>query len=348
MRRFLALLATAILGSVSVLIASPAVNAAPSWAYFGNLQKNDRTLIYQSPYTIYDCWNTSTKSVLKVKKSGRWQTVATSKVSRNRGVCKDSSWLHKYDWTVDVLAPTNGDGVRKLSLAIVQGNAWYYATPLEVLPDSAAPSAGTSTNNRAPSEPTYVAADAGTRSQLGISWQAPSITGTSPVSYSVTLNGNKVATGLTATSYIATGLTDSTKYRIEVSASNAAGSGSPTVIEVTTAARPLTAAEIEAAAHPGQRKVVVSISAPGAVVGNVSNATGGTDDFSSSVNPSWTMWITPSGRVNVSFFRDYSAYPPGQAPTGTMSCTITSNGALLQQSSGDYIFGVTTCSAAIR
>ena len=200
-----------------------------------------------------------------------------------------------------------------------------------------------------PSEPTYVAAKPATvRGELSIVWQPPAVPGTSALTYEIRVNGNAVKTGITEPAYTVTGLSDSTAYSVSVYASNASGQSKPTTISATTMARPLTPEEQEALAHPGQKKVTISVSAPGAVVGSRSNEYGGFDKFDSSNNPSWTFWVKTPALISVNFYRDYFAYAPGQASTGTVSCEVTANGQVVTRSTGDYIFGVTSCSGYVR
>ncbi|MHB1988657.1 MAG: fibronectin type III domain-containing protein, partial [Acidimicrobiales bacterium] len=81
--------------------------------------------------------------------------------------------------------------------------------------------------------PTGMGATAG-QSTASLSWTAPVFPGGAAVTYDVYqstssgTNGSAIKTGLTTTSYTASGLTDGTTYYFEVVAVNSAGSSSPT------------------------------------------------------------------------------------------------------------------------
>ena len=92
-----------------------------------------------------------------------------------------------------------------------------------------------------PSDPTNVTAVAG-NAQATVSWSAPSFTGGTITGYTVTLNpGGKTCT-TTTTSCTITGLTNGTAYTVEVTATNSAGTSTPSVTLVTPVAPTITPA----------------------------------------------------------------------------------------------------------
>ena len=92
-----------------------------------------------------------------------------------------------------------------------------------------------------PSAPTNVTATAG-NAQATVSWSAPSFTGGTITGYTVTLNpGGKTCT-TTTTSCTITGLTNGTAYTVEVTATNSAGTSTPSVTLVTPVAPTITPA----------------------------------------------------------------------------------------------------------
>jgi len=114
---------------------------------------------------------------------------------------------------------------------LTNGTTYYYVV-------SASNSAGTSTNSaqasatptagtQAPATPTGLTATAG-NAQVALSWTASSGATSYTVKSATTSGGpyTNVATGVTATSYTNTGLTNGTTYYYVVSASNSAGSSS--------------------------------------------------------------------------------------------------------------------------
>jgi len=268
----------------------------------------------------------------------------------------------KFDFDV-ALPPKNGSGKRWMSVAESTSSGVSYYTKVQVMSraewdakysqESALPSVtpsqpASSPAVSAPSEPTYVAAQpVSARGEISIVWQPPAIAGGSAVTYEVRVNGNIAKAGIDENSYTITGLADSTTYAIAVYAQNASGISNPTTINAKTLARPLSQEEQEAAANPGKKKVTISIVGPGPVQGSRTNETGGYNEFSSTLNPSWSYWVRPYALASVNFFRSYD-FEPGTVPRGTVTCEIRVNGAVVTRSSGDYLFGVTSCVASIR
>ncbi len=353
------------------------VAASPAFAVDGDYLVDllgDTSAVYGSSMKVIECWGGQPGTTyLLVKKSGGWTRVASAQ-GRKSKFC-DGDNLATYTWKVKDLPKKNANGNRWLSVAVSGTpyfSKWTYPEKVQVMTQaewdaenpsqSATPSTSPSTTPSAspsgptsiapaspPSEPTYVAANASsTRGHLSIVWQPPAISGGSPVTYEIRVNGNAVKSGIVENSYTLTGLADSTTYSISVYAQNASGLSNSTTINAKTPARPLTPEEQEVAANPGKKKVTISIIGPGPVEGSRTNETGGYDTFGASSNPAWSYWVKPYALASVNFFRAYGVFAPGEVPRGTVTCEIRINGQVATRSSGDYVFGVTSCVASIR
>jgi hypothetical protein len=357
---------TSLVASIFLLAAilpAPIASATDDSSFFGDL-KADSIMVVGESWLIKECWDSPVSASLKFKIKGTWKTVANAKKASKSSQCRDGGYLSKWNFKFNFpLPPKNSSGKRWMSVAESTNNGVTYYTKVQVMtraewdaknaPESGSPSASPptlvpSTPVSAPSEPTYVAASApSSRGELSVIWQPPAKTGGSAVTYEIRVNGNPVKSGIVENSYTLTGLADATTYSISVYAQNASGLSNPTTITAKTQARPLTPEEQEAAANPGKKKVTISIVGPGPVQGSRTNETGGYDSFGVTLNPSWSYWVRPNALASVNFFRSYD-FEPGTVPRGTVTCEIRVNGQLVNRSSGDYLFGVTSCNASVR
>ena len=337
---------------------APAASAVDDSSFFDEL-KADHTMVVGESWLVKECWDAPGTFTLKFKIKGTWKTVSTSKPVSNSSQCRRGGYLSKWTFKFNFeLPPKNSSGQRWMNVAESSNRGVTYYTKVQVSSSGATPSASPSVSpttpaptasSTGPSEPTYVAANAASaRGELSIVWQPPAISGGLPVTYEVRVNGNVVKTGISENSYTITGLSDSTTYSISLYAQNNSGLSNPTTINAKTQARPLTQEEQEALANPGKKKVTISIVGPGPVQGSRTNETGGSDTFGATLNPTWSYWVTPNAFASVYFFRSYDFAPDAKVPSGTVTCEIRINGEVVNRSSGDYIFGISSCRASVR
>ncbi|RDS83696.1 coagulation factor 5/8 type domain-containing protein [Dyella monticola] len=131
------------------------------------------------------------------------------------------------------IATVNGTSYSDTGLAV--NTAYYYVVEASNATGTSAPSAQASASTMAaPQAPTNLVATAASSSEIDLSWAASA---TSGVTYTVTLNGAVVASGLTGTVYSDTGLTAATSYTYTVEAVDAGGTSpaSNTAISTTSA-----------------------------------------------------------------------------------------------------------------
>lgn len=342
---------------------APTASAVDESSFFSDLKSGSITVSGDS-WLVKECWDAPVSVSLKFKVKGIWKTVAKAKAASKSKQCKNGGYLSKLIFDFDVtLPPKNASGKRWISVAESTSSGVTYYTKVQAMSkaewdakysqESALPSVApsqpaSSPSVSAPSEPTYVAAQpVSARGEISIVWQPPALTGGSALTYEVRVNGKTAKAGIVENSYTITGLADSTDYVIAVHAQNASGISNPTTISAKTLARPLTQEEQEAAANPGKKKVTISIVGPGPVQGSRTNETGGYDEFSNALNPSWSYWVRPNALASVNFFRSYD-FEPGTVPRGTVTCEIRVNGVIVTRSSGDYLFGVKSCIASVR
>ncbi len=203
---------------------------------------------------------------------------------------------------------------------LMPGTTYHYRV-------SAINSAGTGTSSTvdhatteaisAPQAPTDLDAQVQGRTQINLSWTAPSNNGGAPITgYRIEISTNagttwseqEGSTGSTATAYEHTGLTPGTTYHYRVSAINSAGTGNPSNIDHATTA--------------------VTVTQPDAPTGLSATASGRT-----AINLSWTAPSNDGGAAITGYQIELSTdagsnWSDLEANTGTTSTTYTHTGLL--------------------
>ncbi|WP_171687009.1 DUF4832 domain-containing protein [Paenibacillus planticolens] len=197
--------------------------------------------------------------------------------------------------------PDNGSSLRsrpEYSIRLANQNTWDAATGYNVLSNSVAINSGPPT---APAAPTNLAATAG-NAQASLSWTASS----GATSYNVlrsTTSGSgyaQVASGITATSYTNTGLTNGTTYYYVVQAVNSVGtSGNSNQASATPAAPTLPAAPTNLTATAGNAQVALSWTAStGATSYNVLRSTTSGSGYAQVASGVTAVSFTNTGLTN--------------------------------------------------
>jgi hypothetical protein len=156
-------------------------------------------------------------------------------------------------------------------------------------------------------------------------WNAPGDQGMSAV-YDVYLNGTRVEEGLTKTEYWWRNLAPSTTYTIGIVTRNPNGESAPATKTITTISQ-------DERDHYGLVNVVFS--ATGLVDVTMGRGSG-IQQFSDVTNPTYSVWMAEGYFVYLSV--------QNQNNSGTVTCSITSNGKTVASNSSTGAYVITTCS----
>lgn len=167
----------------------------------------------------------------------------------------------------------------------------------------------------------------GSEPQIYVTWKPPA-SGTGPFIYDVFLNGQLAKTEELFDFAFLRNLAPSTTYTVEVLARNIAGTGPRLSAQATT---------LSAEAARGLVEVVYSITgSAGSVSITQRNASGGTEQYDSSLPLSRSFWIRPGSFLYIS--------AQNNGDSGDVSCALTRSGRTVQTASSSGAYVIATCS----
>jgi hypothetical protein len=177
-----------------------------------------------------------------------------------------------------------------------------------------------------PSQPTITKTWASPASfSVAASWTAPGDAGPSAV-YDVYLNGTRSEQGLKSLEYWWRNLAPSTTYTVGIVTRNTNGESAPVTTTITTISQ-------DEKDHYGLVNVVFS--ATGLVDVTLGRGSG-VQQFADVTNPTYSFWMATGYFVYLSV--------QNQNNSGTVSCSITSNGIKVSSNYSDGAYVIATCS----